>query len=325
MKAVFATAYGSPDVLEIRDVPKPVPKENEILIRVCATTVTSGDWRIRTMNVPTGFGMMSRLAFGVFGPRQPILGTELAGEVESVGDAVTGFSAGDEVFAFSGARGGCHAEYRTMPSDGAVARKPTNLTFEEAAAISFGGTTALSFLRRAGIRRGDQVLVVGASGGVGTAAIQLARHFGADVTGVCSTANVQLVKSLSAAVVDYMKEDFSDRGERYDIILDTTGTVGFGRARASLKGDGRLLVVAGGLPDMLQIPWAALTTRMRVIAGPAAGTAEDLRFLAALAEAGEFRPVIDRSYTLDRIADAHRYVDLGRKKGNVVISVAGKV
>ncbi|MBR9989324.1 MAG: NAD(P)-dependent alcohol dehydrogenase [Gemmatimonadetes bacterium] len=325
MKAVFATAYGSPDVLEIRDVPKPVPKENEILIRVRATTVTSGDWRIRTMNVPTGFGVMSRLALGVSGPRQPILGTELAGEVESMGDAVTGFSAGDEVFAFSGAGGGCHAEYRTMPADGAVALKPANLTFEEAAAISFGGTTALVFLRRAGIRRGDRVLVVGASGGVGTAAIQLARHFGAEVTGVCSTANVPMVRSLSADAIDYTQEDFSDRAERYDIIMDTTGTVGFGRARASLKDSGRLLVVAGGLPDMLQIPWAALTTRMRIIAGPTSGNAEDLRFLAALAEAGEYRPVIDRSYPLDRIADAHRYVDLGRKKGNVVISVAGPV
>ena len=325
MKAVFATAYGSPDVLEIREIAKPVPRENEILVRIRATTVTSGDWRMRSMSVPTGLGAISRLALGVLRPRQPILGTELAGEVESVGAAVTAFGMGDEVFAFPGAAGGCHAEYRTMASDGAVARKPANLTFEEAAALSFGGTTALSFLRRAGIRRGDRVLIVGASGGVGTAAVQLARHFGAHVTGVCSTSNVPLVQSLFADAIDYTQEDFSDREDRYDIILDTTGTVSFRRARTSLKDDGRFLVVAGGLPDMLQVPWAALTSRMRVIAGTAAGTQADLRFLAALAETGEFKPVIDRSYTLDRIADAHRYVDQGRKRGNVVISVAGPV
>jgi NADPH:quinone reductase-like Zn-dependent oxidoreductase len=209
-----------------------------------------------------------------------------------------------------------------MPEDGAIALKPPNLTYEEAAALSFGGTTALSFLRRGKLQTGEKVLVNGASGGVGTAAVQLARHFGADVTGVCSTANAELVRSLGARhVIDYTQEDFTRNGETYDVIIDTAGTAPFSRSKASLKERGRLLMVLGGLPDMLRIPWVSMTSSKKVIAGPAAGRAEDLRFLAGLAEAGEFKPVIDRRYTLEQIADAHRYVDTGRKKGNVVVTL----
>lgn len=322
MKAIVYTEYGSPDVLHLKEVAKPTPKANEVLIKTHATTVTSGDWRVRSLNVPTGFGFMSRLIFGVLRPRQPILGTELAGEIESIGKDVSKFKVGDQVFAFNGASMGCYAEYKCMPEDGAVALKPANLTYDEAAAISFGGTTALNFFKRGNLQSGEKVLVNGASGGVGTAAVQLAKHFGADVTGVCSTANVELVKSLGANhVIDYTKDDFTKDNKTYDIIVDTAGTAPFSRSKGSLKEGGRLLVVLGGLPDMLQIPWAAMTSSKRVIAGPAAEHVEDLRFLAKLAEAGEFKPVIDRRYSFEHIAEAHRYVDTGRKKGNVIITM----
>jgi NADPH:quinone reductase-like Zn-dependent oxidoreductase len=322
MKAIVYERYGPPEVLELKEVAKPRPKNNEVLIKTYATTVTTGDWRVRSLNVPFGFGLIGRLVLGVSRPRQPILGTELAGEIESVGKDVKKFKVGDQVFAFSGAGMGCHAEYKCMPEDGAVALKPPNLTYDEAAAISFGGTTALNFFRRGRLQRGEKVLVNGASGGVGTAAVQLAKHFGADVTGVCSTANVELVSVLGANhVIDYTKEDFTRNGETYDVIVDIAGTAPFSRSKVSLKKRGRLLLVLGGLPDMLQIPWILMTSSKRVIAGPAAERAEDLRFLAKLAEAGEFKPVIDRRYPFEQIAEAHRYVDAGHKKGNVVITL----
>lgn len=323
MKAIVYEGYGSPEVLELREVPKPTPKDNEVLIKIHATTVTTGDWRVRSLNVPVGFGLISRLVFGVLRPRQPILGTELAGEIESTGKDVKKFKVGDQVFAFSGASMGCHVEYKCMAEDAAVALKPANLTYDEAAAISFGGTTALNFLRRGRLQSGEKVLVNGASGGVGTAAVQLAKHFGAEVTGVCSTTNVELVRALGANhVIDYTKEDFTRNGKTYDVIVDMAGTAPFSRSKGSLKERGRLLLVLGGLPDLLQIPWVSMTSSKRVIAGPAAERADDLRFLAKLAETGEFKPVIDRRYPFEQIAEAHRYVDAGHKKGNVVITLA---
>ncbi|MEK6802823.1 MAG: NAD(P)-dependent alcohol dehydrogenase [Nitrospirota bacterium] len=322
MKAIVYERYGSPDVLQLKEVEKPTPKNNEVLIKTHATTVTSGDWRVRSLNVPVGFGIIMRLVFGVSRPKQPILGSELAGVIESVGKAVSKFKVGDPVFAFSDASMGCHAEYKCMAEDGVVALKPSNLTFEEAAALSFGGTTALDFLRRGKLKSGERVLVNGASGAVGTAAVQLAKHFGAIVTGVCSTANVELVKSLGAShVIDYTQEDFTQNGETYDVIVDTVGTAPFSRSKTSLKEGGRLLMVLAGLPDMLQIPWVSMTSSKKVIAGPAAVRVEDLRFLAGLAEAGEFKPVIDRRYPFEQIAEAHRHVDTGRKKGNVIITL----
>jgi NADPH:quinone reductase-like Zn-dependent oxidoreductase len=322
MKAITYTNYGPPDVLQIEEVAKPSPKDNEVLIKTRATTVTSGDWRVRSLNVPVGFGFISRLIFGVFKPRQPILGTELAGEIESVGKNVKKFKAGDQVFAFSGAAMGCYAEYKCMPKNGAVSLKPANLSYGEAAAISFGGTTALDFFKRGKLQSGEKVLINGASGGVGTAAVQLAKHFGAEVTGVCSTTNLELVKSLGANhVIDYTKEDFTDNGMSYDIIVDTAGTAPFSRIKNSLKEGGRLLLVLGGLPDMLQIPWVLMTSNKKIIAGPANERAEDLQFLAKLAELGKFKPVIDRQYPFEQIAEAHSYVDTGRKKGNVVIKL----
>ena len=326
MKAITYIKYGPPNVLRLKEVPKPTPKDNEVLIKIQATTVTSGDRRVRSLDMPVGFGLIARLVFGVLRPRQPILGTELAGEIESVGKDVKKFKVGDQVFAFSGASMGCHAEYKCVPEEGAVALKPPNLTYDEAAALSFGGTTALDFFRRGKLQSGEKVLINGASGGVGTAAVQLAKHFGADVTGVCSTANVELVRSLGANhVIDYTKEDFTQNGETYDVIVDTVGTAPFSRSKGSLKERGRLLLVLSGLPAMLQIPWVSMTSSKKVIAGPATERAEDLRFLAKLAEAGEFKPVIDRRYPFEQIAEAHRYVDTGRKRGNVVIGFSSRL
>jgi len=322
MKAVVYDRYGPPDVLELREMDTPAPKDHEILIKTHATTVTVGDCRVRSLNMPAGFGLIARVVLGVSKPRQPILGAELSGTVASVGKAVTQFKIGDAVFAYTGASLGCHAEYKCMPQDGAVAHKPANLSFDEAAALSSGGTTALDFFRRAKLQRGEEVLVIGASGSVGTAAVQLARHFGAVVTGVCGTANAAWVKALGAAhVIDYTREDFTRNGETWDVIVDTAGTAPYARSKDSLTKTGRLLLVLSGLPALLHAPWVSMTSRRKVFAGPAVGRVADLVFLVKLAEAGEFKAVIDRRYSFEQIADAHRYVDAGHKKGNVVVTV----
>jgi NADPH:quinone reductase-like Zn-dependent oxidoreductase len=322
MKAVVYEQYGGPDVLLFAEMPTPVPGAGEVLIRIHATAVNSADWRVRSLEVPAGFGLLSRLALGIRGPRQPILGTELSGVVASVGRDVTKFKPGDAVFAFPGVRMGCHAEYRCMAQDAAVALKPANLSHAQAAALSFGATTALHFLRKARLGAGMSVLVNGASGAVGTAAVQLAKHFGAEVTAVCSGRNAAMVTSLGADhVIDYTKDDFTRNGRAYDVIVDTAGTAPFARSRASLRDGGQLLVVLGELRDLLRIPWVALTDSRKVVGGTATATAEDLRFLADLAERGELKPVIDRTYRFDEIVEAHRYVDTGRKTGSVVITL----
>lgn len=322
MKAYVFRRYGGPEVVQLEDVPKPAPKDDEVLIRVHATTVTAGDWRVRSLSVPKGLGLVARLALGVRGPRQPILGTELAGVVESVGKDVTRFKPGDAVFAFPGGKMGSHAEYRTMPENGAVARKPANLSFEEAAALPFGGTTALHFLRKAGVKAGDEVLVVGASGNVGTALVQLARHAGARVTGVTSTPNLDLVASLGAdRVVDYTREDYTQGEETYDVIADAVGATTYARCRRILRDGGRYCAIAGGLPDMLAAARAPRTRRHKVIAGPVKEMPEDVQRLADLAEAGTLRPVIDRRYGFGQMVDAHAYVDTGRKRGSVVVTL----
>lgn len=322
MKAIVYEQYGPPDLLHFKEVEKPIPNDNEVLIRIHATTVTAADWRARSLIVPAGFTFLSRLFFGFSKPKRQILGTELAGEVEAVGNDVSKFKVGDKVFAFPGANFGSHAEYRCMREDDAVALKPNNLSYDEAAALSFGGTTALEFFQLSKLQRGERVLVNGASGGVGTAAVQLAKHFGAEVTGVCSTANVELVRSLGAThVIDYSRGDFTQNGETYDVIMDTVGTAPYSRCKKSLKKGGRFLLVVGGLRDLLQIPLVNLTSSNRIIGGPKGGQPDQLRFLAKLAEAGEFRPFIDRRYPFDQIVEAHRYVDTGRKRGNVIITV----
>lgn len=321
MKAAVYHRYGPPDVVVVTEVPKPVPAQNEVLIRIHATTVSTGDWRARSLEMPAGFNLLGRLVFGLFGPRRPILGTELSGVVEAIGQSVTAFKVGDEVFAFPGEAYGCHAEYRTMAEDGPIALKPANVSHVEAASLSFGGVTALGFLRDKGhIKPGDKVLVVGASGAVGSAAVQLARHFGATVTGVCSAANMQLVRSIGATtVIDYKTGDFTTSGDTWDIILDTTGTVTFARAEPVLAHGGCLLVVLASLAQSIAKP--SKVSGKRLIAGIVTTRIEDLDLLAALAAAGEVRPVIDRLYPLANAAEAHAYVDTGRKRGSVVLSV----
>ena len=322
MKAYTYARYGPPEVLRLTDLPKPVPGPNEILIRVRATTVTSADWRLRSLEMPRGFGMFGRLALGITGPRKPILGSELSGEVEAVGPAVTAFRVGDPVFAFPGVTMGCHAEYKCLPADGGVAPKPANLSFEEAAALSFGGSTMLDFFGRADLRAGERVLVNGASGAVGSAAVQLAKQFGALVTAVCSTANVALVESIGADdVIDYTQQDFARSNAQYDVIVDTVGNAPFARCAPVLPKGGRLLLVLAGLKDVLTAPWITRTSGRKVVAGPATERPEYIRQLGELASAGQFKPVIDQVFPFEEMIEAHRYVDLGRKRGNVVVTV----
>ncbi|MDM7936687.1 MAG: NAD(P)-dependent alcohol dehydrogenase [Cyanobium sp. CZS 48M] len=322
MRAVVYERYGPPEVLHLIEVAKPIPAAHEVLIQVRATTVSSGDWRVRSLEVPAGFGLIIRLVFGFSRPKQPILGSELAGVVEAVGSDVSRFRPGDPLVAFSDTAMGCHAEYICLPEDGQLALKPSNLNFHEAAALCFGGTTALAILRQANVQPGERVLINGASGSVGTAALQLARHLGAEVIGVCSAANQDLVRSLGASqVIDYQQADFSQSGDSFDVIIDTAGTAPFARSRGCLRPGGRLVLVQAGLGAMLLSPWQTVSSNKTVIAGPLNVKAGDVAQLAELAEAGVYRPVIDRHYPLEQIVAAHRYVDSGRKTGNVVITL----
>lgn len=322
MKAIACKRYGPPEVLEFIELPKPTPADDEILIRVRATTVSSGDCRVRSLSLPRGFGPLGRLALGLRGPRQAILGTELAGDVESVGRTVTSFKPGDAVFAFPGGRMGAYVEYKCMPGDGAVARKPPRLSYEQAAALSFGGSTMLDFFRRAALRSGERVLINGASGAVGTAAIQLAKNAGANVTAVCSGAKLELVRAIGAdEAIDYTRDDFTRSGKRFDVIVDLAGTAPFSRSSACLSQGGRLLLVLADLSSVLLAPWHSLTSGKRVVAGPAAERVAYLHQLAELAEAGRLLPVIDRVVPFEEMVAAHRYVDQGHKSGNVVVTV----
>jgi len=322
MRAAIYRRYGPPEVVRVEDVAKPAPRPHEILIKVHATTVSSGDWRARSLSMPPGFGPIAPLVFGVRGPRQPILGTELSGVVEAIGASVSQFKVGDAVFAFPSFAMGAHAEYRALPQDGPIAFKPRNLGFPEAAALSFGGVTALQFLRdRAKVRAGEKVLVIGASGAVGSAAVQLAKSFGASVTGVCSSANLELVKSIGAdRVIDYATEDSIKSGDQYDIICDTIGVTSYTACKDALRPGGRLLLVASGLAQVLEA--GRKPNGKAVMAGTGNATVEHLVFLRELAEAGLFKPVIDRRLPFAQIVEAHRRVDTGHKAGSVVILVS---
>ena len=324
MKAAIYRKYGPPSVVVVAEVPTPSPKHHQVLIRIHASTVSSADWRARSLAMPAGFGMLARPVFGFFGPRQPILGTELSGEIVAIGKDVTRFKADDPVFAFTGAKFGCHAEYRVMSESGLIMLKPANLSFEEAAALAFGGTTALHYLQAKGkIRAKESVLIIGASGCVGTAAVQLAKHFGARVTGVCSTVNLDLVRRIGAdAVIDYTAQDFAATSQTFDIILDTTGTAPYARCGHLLKPGGRLLIAHGTLAQVLGFGGPSSSSGHKSIAGVALVKVADLRQLADLALAGAFRPVIDRSYALENVAEAHAYVDQGHKRGSVVLTLS---
>ncbi|MEI6449998.1 MAG: NAD(P)-dependent alcohol dehydrogenase [Actinomycetes bacterium] len=306
MRAVVCTRYGPPEVLRLEQMETPTPRRNELRIRIAATAVSSSDCYVRGLNLSFAYRIMARIALGWSAPRRKVLGMVLSGQVDALGPEAGSFKAGDRVFGFNRHLFGTYAEYVCWPEDGLLARRPAALTDEEAASIPYGGLLALHVLRRANLRAGQRVLVYGASGAVGTSAVQLARHFGAEVTGVCSAANLELVRSLGATtVVDYAREDFSDRGERYDLIFDAVGkrksATALRHCERALASGGKRVSVDDGRPKLL---------------------AADLLLLGELAAKGEIRPVIDRCYPLEELAEAHRYVDEGHKRGNVVIAVA---
>ncbi|MZQ85098.1 zinc-binding dehydrogenase [Paenibacillus sp. 5J-6] len=319
MKAIITTKYGSPDVLRLREVEKPIPKDNEILIKISAAVVTPADCAFRKADP-----FMTRLFSGLTKPNC-IPGFELAGEIEEVGGGVTLFKKGDQVFGTSGTGFGAHAEYKCLPETGVIITKPANMTYADAVGICDGGLTALSFLRDIGqIQRGQQVLINGASGAVGAYGVQLAKYYGAEVTGVCSSVNVNLVQSLGADhVIDYTRTDFTTNGETYDIIFDAVGKSSFTRCKSSLKQTGIYLSSVPSLAILLQMLWTSRigSKRAYFAATGLKQKKENLTFLKELAEAGKLRSVIDRRYALEQITEAHRYVDSGRKKGNVVITV----
>jgi len=302
MKAIVAAKYGSPKVLQLQEVEKPSPKAHEILVKVHATTVTAGDQRMRSFTVPPLFWLPARITLGFTRPKQPIYGLELAGEVEAVGQTVTRFKAGDQVFASTLTENfGAYAEYKCLPEQGIVALKPANMTYAEAAAVPIGGTTALRLLRKGNIQRGQKVMIYGASGSVGTYAVQLAKYFGAEVTGVCSTANLAMVKALGAdRVIDYTQEDISASAARYDVIFDAVGKLPRSKAAQALVANGAFVTIA------------RLDTKEKLA---------NLEFVRELIEAGRVKAVIDRCYPFEQMVAAHQYVEAGHKRGNVVITV----
>jgi NADPH:quinone reductase-like Zn-dependent oxidoreductase len=324
MKTVIYEKYGPPEVLQLKEMEKPTPRDNEILVKIHATTVTIGDVRIRSFDVPLVFWLPFRIKLGLTGPKNPILGFELAGEVETVGKDVTLFKEGDQVLGstFSLGFGGAYAEYKCLPEDGMVAQKPANMTFEEAAAGPTAALAALVFLRKANIQTGHKILINGASGALGTYAVQFAKYFGAEATGVCSTTNIELVKSLGAnEVVDYTKEDFTKNGKTYDIIFDAVGKSSFSRCKGSLTQKGVYLSGNPTLTHVLQSLRTSIIGGKKALMVNDSEKPEDLVFLKELIEAEKIKPVIDRRYPLEQIIEAHRYVEEGHKKGNVVITL----
>jgi NADPH:quinone reductase-like Zn-dependent oxidoreductase len=324
VKAIVHTAYGPPDELQLKEVAKPVPGDSEILIKIRATTVTTSDCNMRNLTfVPKLFWLPMRLQFGFTTPKNPILGFDLAGDVEAVGKDVTRFQVGDPVFGTTEPAFGAHAQYVCLPQDGVLAEKPANMTYEQAATIPVIANTALYYIRDLGnVQAGQQVLINGASGGIGTFAVQIAKHYGAHVTGVCSTRNLKLVKSLGAdRVIDYTKEDFTKAGRTYDVIFDAVGKSSFARCKGALKQDGIYLDTLPRLATLLQTVWTPKVGRKTVKMGGAPAKLDNLIVLKELIEAGKLNTVIDRSYPLAQIAEAFRYVEKGHKKGNIVITV----
>ena len=330
MKAIVYTKYGSPDVLHLTEVEKPVAKDNEVLIRVRATSVIIGDTMARNFkaitpsefNMPFLFWLMAKISFGLREPKKTILGSEFAGEIETVGKDVKRFKKGDQVFGYPGPSFGAYAEYLCMPEDGLLAIKPANMTYEEAAVVPYGAIMALNLLRKMNIQPGQKVLVNGASGGIGSATVQIAKHFGAEVTGVCGTPGLEFVKSLGAdKVIDYTKDDFTKNGETYDLIFDILGKSSFSRCQNSLKHNGRYLLASFKMKQLFQMLWTSMAGTKKVICAIATESVKDLNSVKELIETGKIKAIIDRRFPLEEAAEAHRYVEKGHKKGNVVITV----
>jgi NADPH:quinone reductase-like Zn-dependent oxidoreductase len=333
MKAIVCTEYGTPDVLQLKEVAKPTPKDNEVLIRVHAASVNFGDLMARNFkavsprqfNMPFLFWLPAKISFGLRKPNITILGNELAGEIEVVGKDVKRFKKGDQVFGYPGLSFGAYAEYICLPEAGTVALKPSNLSYEEAVTLPYGAIMATSLLGKANIQRGQKVLINGASGGIGSMAIQLAKYFGAEVTGVCSTPRLEFVKSLGAdKVIDYTKEDFTQNGETYDLIFDILGRSSFSKLKRSLKPSGIYLLASFKTKALLQMLWTSLTgSNQKVICAFADETPESLAFVKKLVEEGKVKAIVDKSFPMEQAAEAHRYVEQGRKQGNVVIAIQG--
>jgi 2-desacetyl-2-hydroxyethyl bacteriochlorophyllide A dehydrogenase len=331
MKAIVFTEYGSPDVLKLKEIAKPTPKNNELLIRIYATPVGFGDTLLRNFkaisprkfSMPTPLWLPVRMLVGFRKPKVNILGGEFAGRVEAIGKDVKQFKPGDAVFGYRGISMGANAEYLCMAETGVVALKPANMTFEEAATVAYGGITALSLLRKANIQRGQKVLINGASGSIGSAALQLAKHYGAEVTGVCSTPRIEMVKALGAdKVIDYTKEDFTKNGETYDLIFDVLGKSSFSRCKRALKPNGRYLLVSFKTRQLIRMLWTSRFGSKKVICAMSADSPDDLKTIKDLVEAGKIKSIIDRCYPLEQTADAHRYAESGHKSGTIIISVA---
>jgi NADPH:quinone reductase-like Zn-dependent oxidoreductase len=330
MKAIVYTEFGPPEVLQLKEVEKPTAKDNEILIRIYATTVTYGDTSTRDFKkisprkftMPLPLWPITKIMFGFRKPRIQILGSEFAGEIESVGKDVKQFKEGAQVYGYRGPNMGAYAEYLCMPEDGLVALKPTNMTYKEAATVPGGAILALNLLRKVNIQSGQKVLINGASGMIGSQAVQLAKYFGADVTGVCGTPRLEFVKSLGAdTVIDYTEDDFTQSGETYDVIFDILGKSSFSRCKSSLKQNGRYLLASFKMRQLFQMLWTSMIGSKKVICAMGGGSPEDLIFIRELVEGGKIKSIIDRRYPLEQTAEAHRYVETGHKKGSVVITM----
>ncbi len=322
MKAIVCTRYGTPDVLQLREIERPSPKESELLIRVHATTVTAGDCGLRSLKFPILYRLLVQAGFGFRGPRNKILGQELAGEIEAVGNAVRRFKKGDRVFAWTGLHLGGYAEYTCLPENGVLAIKPANMSYEEAGCLPVGGLEAWRLLRRGNVQSGERVLINGAGGSIGTFAVQIAKNYGAEVTGVDSAGKLDMLRSIGAdKIIDYTREDFTKNGETYDVIFDVIGKSSFSRSVRSLNENGRYLLGNPRLSHMVLGRWVSWRSSKKVIFGATGQTIEDLLSLKELVEAGKIKSVIDRRYPLEQMAEAHQYVDTGDKKGNVVITV----
>lgn len=322
MLAAVCTAYGPPETLVVARLPVPQPQNGQVRVRIHAASVSAADRRIRKLDMPPGFGLAGRLAYGWRRPRQPVLGGDFSGVIDKVGVGVTGFRPGDEVVGMTGMRMGCHAEFCCLNPEGRLLAKPAHLSHETAVAALFGGTTALDFLRRADLREGENILIVGASGAVGSAAVQWASHLGANVTAVCSGRNAGWVAPLGATrLIDHTRHNWPNPEDVFDVVLDATGTLDWDRVRPWLQLSGRFLALAGGLQDVLRAPWVAATSRQRIIAGPARECISDMQLLMQATAGGTFTPRVDAVYPLACIRHAHRHVDTGRKRGSVIVTM----